>query len=114
MKLKDNIVELLTKCLEDSANEVCAFLLEDNSGEQQIIRVRNLSGDPHGFIVASTELRRVEEYAKSIRSRIKAFIHSHAASLRLSKEDYESFKYSNFYWLIIKLGRSGLQVKLYK
>lgn len=114
MKLKTKIVTTLKKCLNDSKHEICAFLLENKSNDQKIIRVRNFSGNPYGFTLPNSELIRIQEHANTTGFKIIAFIHSHFTSLKLSEQDHDSFQYSLYPWIIVKMGKSGLLSKLYK
>ena len=115
MKLNPFNSDLLTRALEDSGGrEICAVVLEDRQGGQEVIRVRNWSRDVDGFFIATSELRRIERYAERQGCKVLAFIHSHSSSLELSDRDRRSLEHSKYPWMVVCLGAFGLQTTFYE
>ena len=115
MKMRSSTKEVITRAVRDAGGkEICAVLLQDIYGEQQVIRLPNWSIEPNGFFIAKSELQRVERYAEREGHNILAFIHSHISSLRLSKEDRRSFQNSKYPWIVVCIGPSGLKSRFYE
>jgi proteasome lid subunit RPN8/RPN11 len=114
MKLKSNAQDLLARALLDArGGELCALLLEDCQRQQEVVRVRNWDRESDSFFVARSEVQRVERYAERKGCKIIAFIHSHRSGLELSDTDRKSLAHSKYPWMVICLGKSGLEVKFY-
>ena len=76
--MRSSTKEVITRAVRDAGGkEICAVLLQDIYGEQQVIRLPNWSIEPNGFFIAKSELQRVERYAEREGHNILAFIHSH-------------------------------------
>jgi proteasome lid subunit RPN8/RPN11 len=100
--------------MDSGGKEICALLLEDINGEQEIFRLPNWSNVSTAFFVAKSELQIVEHYAEREDKKILAFIHSHHSSPQISQADRRGLKYSKYPWVVVCLGPTGLEVKNYK
>ena len=93
--------------------EFCAFLLEGEHGRQEIFQVLNVDGLWGSFQVPDSEVDRARAYAQRRGLDIRAFIHSHHSTVRMSPADLRSHANSPYPWIVVHAGPRGLDYKTY-
>jgi proteasome lid subunit RPN8/RPN11 len=113
--LSSETINTITSCIQLSdGQEVCGFLLFDVVGGQRFQRVNNLFSEPHSFFVSQFEFERLQRHAQRHHLQIRAFIHSHQSSLKLSGADISGLEGSNIPWIVVAVCKEGLQFKVYE
>jgi proteasome lid subunit RPN8/RPN11 len=106
--------ELLKDCIFDACGrEICAYLLVDEQGIEEIYRTTNMASDPGSFFICGAEFRRMERYAQREKLKVRAFIHSHVHSLDLSESDVIGLRESGLPWIVVVLAPDGLDFKVH-
>ena len=111
--LSAGVQAVLVRALRHArGREICAYLLEGESG-QQVFRVDNCALSRGDFHVPEHEIARMRAYASQLELAPKAFIHSHAGDLRLSREDEPSFAGDELPWIVVDLKDETLAWRCY-
>jgi proteasome lid subunit RPN8/RPN11 len=113
-ELPEKLLSELTEALNDSHNkELCGFLLKNNTGELEFIRMANWADGLNEFFIAKSQYESIKLYSYRMKKELFAFLHSHISSLDMSSTDRDSFFLGDIDWIVIRLGPMGIEVKKY-